>query len=143
MDADMKRAIEYLERNLYTCVLCKGEELICSHARGVRPLLELLDSGRDLRGFCAADKVVGRATAFLYRLLGVRRVHAKVLSLPAIRVLLSGGISVIGEELVLGIRNRTDTGPCPMENATANTEDPEEALAIIRETLVKLTTDNG
>ena len=29
----------------------------------------------DLRGFCAADKVIGKATAFLYVLMGVNSVY--------------------------------------------------------------------
>lgn len=138
MEADTQKAKKYLQAHGLTCVLCRGEELVTSDRRGVQPLLELLDSGRDLRGFCAADKVVGRATAFLYCLLGVRAVWARTLSIPAIRVLVSHGISVAGEDVVLGIRNRTDTGPCPMEEATQTTEDPHQALLAIRRTLEQL-----
>ena len=138
MEADTQKAKEYLQEHGLTCVLCRGEELVTSDRRGVQPLLELLDSGRDLRGFCAADKLVSRATAFLYCLLGVRAVWARTLSIPAIRVLVSHGISVAGEDVVLGIRNRTDTGPCPMEEATQTTEDPHQALHAIRQTLQDL-----
>ena len=142
MEADTQKAKEYLQERGLTCVLCRGEELVTSDRRGVLPLLELLDSGKDLRGFCAADKVVGKATAFLYCLLGVRAVWARTLSIPAIRVLVAHGISVTGEDVVIGIRNRTDTGPCPMEAATQEIEDPHRALIAIRRTLEHLRSQN-
>lgn len=60
------------------------------------------------------------------------------MSMPAIRVLVSHGISVAGEAVVPGIRNRTNTGPCPMEAATQTMEDPHQALRAIRQTLQDL-----
>ena len=138
MDRELALAKEYLDEEDCTCVLYKSGTLLSSNHRGVRPLLDFLDSGRDLRGFCAADKVVGKATAFLYCLLGVRAVHARVMSLPAVRVLVSFGISVSSDELTDGIRNRAGTGPCPMEQATKDIDDPREALEAIRKTLESL-----
>ena len=73
--SDLENAKQILLEGGYTCVLCRGKEIYTATARGVRPLVDWLDSGLDLRGFSAADKVVGRATAFLYVLLGVRTVH--------------------------------------------------------------------
>lgn len=138
MEQDLAFSKEYLLRHGCTCVLCKGEHLESSHQRGVRPLLTLLESGSDYRGFSAADKVVGRATAFLYRLLGVTQVHALVLSRPALTVLQAGNIRVSCDTLVEGIRNRDNTGPCPMEHATMDIHDPAQALQAIREALEKL-----
>ena len=100
--------------------------------------MDFLDSGRDFSGFFAADKVVGRATAFLYCLLGVRQIYAQVLSKGAQQVLEEYGIPYFYDCLVPGIRNRNDTGPCPMEAATSNFTTPQEALVAIRETLEKL-----
>ena len=74
---DLNRARALLTEGGYTCVLCRGEVFHTATHRGVKPLVDWLDSGLDLRGFSAADKVVGRATAFLYVLLGVRAVHAQ------------------------------------------------------------------
>lgn len=138
MQEDLNTAKELLVCLGYTCVLARGDEVRTSFHRGVRPLLDLLDSSEDLSGFCAADKVVGKATAFLYCLLGVRAVHAQVLSLPARQVLETYGIPCTWDRLVEGIRNRTDTGPCPMEQATGGCATPEEALTAIRSTLKNL-----
>lgn len=138
MHNDLENAKTYLERENCTCVLRKGDSLYHSRHRGVRPLLEFLDSGIDFSGFSAADKVVGKATAYLYCLLGVRAVHAGVLSDAAAEVFANAGIPFSCENRVPAIRNRTNTGLCPMETATKDIDDPHLALAAIRETLQKL-----
>jgi hypothetical protein len=138
MITDLEKAKEYLESRQASCVLCKDDRLHCSFHRGVRPLLDFLDSGEDFTGFSAADKVVGKATAFLYCLLGVKAVHAGVLSDSAAQVLAGAKIAFSCDRQVSGIRNRDNTGPCPMENATRDIEDPHEALIAIRNTLKAL-----
>lgn len=135
---DLQKAQEYLMAQGCTCVLCKGDRLVTSHRRGVAPLLELLESGEDFTGFSAADKVVGKATAMLYRLLGVKAVWARVISESAIAALREGGVEAHWERCVACIINRTGDGPCPMEAATSHLDDPRAALAAIRQTLKKL-----
>ena len=129
---DLEKAKKLLPEGGYTCVLCRGAEVHTATARGVRPLLDWLDSGLDLRGFSAADKVVGRATAFLYVLLGVRTVHALVMSTPAKEALEANGIPAFCGREVAGIINRRGDGPCPFEEAVLDITDPEEALSAIR-----------
>ena len=129
---DLEIARSHLDSGSYTCVVCKDQTLYFSTDRGVKPLLNWLDSGIDMRGFSAADKVVGRATAFLYCLLGVTAVHANVMSRPAAQVLQEKGISAHRGTLVDGIINRRGTGPCPFEAAVMDIQDPDEALTAIR-----------
>ena len=138
MHTDLQNAKAYLQQENCTCVLCKGESLFHSCHRGVRPLLDFLDSGMDFTGFSAADKVVGKATAFLYCLLGVSIVHANVLSDAAAEVFTKASIPFSCDTQVPAIRNRTNTGLCPMETATRDIDDPYLALAAIRETLKNL-----
>ena len=129
---DMEKAKKLLQEGGYTCVACKNGAVYTATQRGVRPLLNWLDEGVDLMGASVADKVVGRGAAFLYRLLGVRSVYGGVMSVPAMKVLRAGGIEAQWELLAEGIRNRDNTGPCPIEYSTAVTDDPEEAVMIIR-----------
>ena len=129
---DLEIARSHLDSGSYTCVVCKDQTLYFSTDRGVKPLLNWLDSGIDMRGFSAADKVVGRATAFLYCLLGVTAVHANVMSRPAAQVLQENGISAHWGTLVDGIINRRGTGPCPFEAAVMDIQDSDEALTAIR-----------
>ena len=48
------------------------------------------------------------------------------------------GILVSYDTLVPGIRNRENTGPCPMEYATRECQTPEQALDAIQKTLKDL-----
>lgn len=133
---DLIKARQLLADGNYTCVLCKGEAVRTSHHRGVRPLMELLDG--DVAGFSAADKVVGKATALLYCLLGIRALWAGVISDAALEVLEAHGIPVQWETRVSQIRNRQNTGRCPMEQATEHISDPQDAPAAIRAKLDEL-----
>ena len=135
---DLEIARSHLDSGSYTCVVCKDQTLYFSTDRGVKPLLNWLDSGIDMRGFSAADKVVGRATAFLYCLLGVTAVHANVMSRPAAQVLQENGISAHWGTLVDGIINRRGTGPCPFEAAVMDIQDPDEALTAIRNKMAQM-----
>ena len=129
---DLIAARNRLSQGSHTCVLCKDGVFHISDQRGVRPLVDWLDSGLDLRGFTAADKVVGRATAFLYVLLGVRTVYAHVMSTPAREVLEAAAIAAHCGREVPGIINRRGDGPCPFEKAVLDITDPALALAAIR-----------
>lgn len=135
---DLEKARSLLEKENYTCVICRGDDVITDRRRGIRPLMELLESGKDLHGYSAADKVVGKAAAFLYCLLGVKALHAGVLSVPARDVLVSAGISVEWGSLVPAIRNRAGDGFCPMETAVWDLTDPALAPDAIRIALQKL-----
>ena len=130
--SDFERAWSLLQEEGYTCVLCGGDQVFTSRLRGVKPLLSWLDQGLNLCGFSAADKVVGKAAAFLYVLLGVKEVYAQVMSVPAKSILEAHGIPNGCEVEVAAIRNRTNTGFCPMETAVWEINDPPEALAAIR-----------
>ncbi len=136
--ADLHTAAELLSQGCFTCVLRREQQTVTSTQRGVAPLLRWLENGTDLSGFSAADKVVGKAAAFLYCLLGVREVYAPVMSKAALEVLTAHGIAAHWEILADGIINRSKTGPCPMEAATGAIQDPQAALEAIRQTLLHL-----
>lgn len=138
MSHDLEYAKNLLAQTDATCVLCKGNAVYRSTQRGVVPLLAWLDNGTDLMGFSAADKVVGRGAAFLYRLLGVRAVYGKVMSVGAVKVLRAGGVDASWDNLTETIMNRQKNGPCPIELATRDIQEPENALYMIRVTLENL-----
>ena len=138
MKNDTQTALNLLIQGDFTCVVCREDICYTSTIRGVKPLLDWLDKGPSLQNFCAADKVVGRAAAFLYCLLGVSEVYAHVMSRPAAEVLTACGIHVEAGEFTDGIINRKGTGPCPFESAVMHIQNPEEALIIIREKIAAL-----
>lgn len=137
MKADLEKATDALNGD-YTCVLCKDDVVYTSTQRGVKPLVEWIDSGVDLNGFSAADKIVGKAAAFLYVLLGVKAVYAHVMSEAAIRVLSENGIECRFDTSVEKIINRANTGICPMEEAVGGVSSPNEALTAVKQKMRQL-----
>ena len=135
---DLLNARHILEEGSYTCVICRAEAVHTATARGVKPLLNWLEGGLDASGASAADKVVGKATAFLYCLLGVRAVYAQVMSRGAAKVLDAAGIEAQYGKLVPGIINRAGTGPCPFEAAVAEISTPEKALPVIHQKMIDM-----
>jgi len=136
--ADWAKARELLTDGNYTCVLKKNDTIYTNTERGVKPLVRWLTEGTDLRGFYAADKVVGKATAYLYCLLDVRAVYAHVMSRSAARALQAHGIDTAYDTLVENIINRQGTGICPFEAAVLEIDTPEQALTAIRAKMVQM-----
>lgn len=140
MTEHLQKAIELLRAESYTCVLLQNETVYTSKKRGVKPLLELLDSKVSLEGFSAADRVVGLGAAHLYLLLGVKELWAEVISQEAEALLRDHSVTVFYSEIVPYIINRQGNGRCPIETAVVRCLSSEEALECIKETLQNLQT---
>jgi len=129
---------DILEKEKYTCIVMNNDEIYSSQERGVRPLVNWLKSSCDFKGALVADKVVGKAAAFLYVLLGIKGIYSIVISEPAYLVFKKYNIIVMYDEKVPAIKNRTNTGFCPLETATLNVDDPDGAYTTIIKTLEEL-----
>lgn len=132
MNEDLQKAEELLKMSDYTCVLCKGLITCSSMERGIKPLMQWLWDGKKLAGYSAADRIVGRAAAFLYILLGVKAVYATVMSRGAIELLEENDIQVVFDTATDSIRNRTNTGMCPMEKAVLSADSAQEAFSLLQ-----------
>ncbi len=111
--------------------LVKGDCAVSYCGRGIGDLYSAVKGGADYVGYAAADKIVGRAAALLFAKLKVASVYAAVLSEGGRDVLLAHGIDCFCGELTESIINREGSGKCPMEEATENINDPDEAVAAI------------
>ena len=141
MKSDLEKAKSLLYKNFeYTCVLCKGDNVYKSTERGVKPLIAWVDAGLDFNGFQAADRIVGKAAALLYALLGVDSVYAPVMSVAGYDILRINGIEVDFDTLEKEIRNRTNTGICPMEEAVREITDPSEGLSALKQRIAQMMT---
>lgn len=136
---NLTKAKKLLLQTDNTCVLCNDEVVLTDKRRGVRPLLDLLESNTDISGFSVADKVVGKAAAFLYCLLNIKKLYTPVISQPALDVLQNAHIPVEYDVIVSAIQNRTKDGFCPMEQAVWNITEPHDAHMAICEALKALT----
>ena len=140
---DLERAKAMLSEGKYTCVLCLDNMTFTSTANGIKPLNWWLRDGCRFEGFSAADRVVGRAAAFLYVLLGVKEVYADVLSESAIGVLDQYKIKWSYGRLVKNILNRTGDDLCPMEKIALGHDDPEEAYSALKKKIAELMSANA
>ncbi len=135
MKNDTLKAQQLLHNKGYTCVLCKGNIIYTSEKRGIMPLVTWIENSVNLKGFCAADKVVGKAAAFLYVILGVSQVYADIMSEAAIYTLAHYGIQPFCNTTVKVIFHRTNTDICPMESSVKDIASPKSALAAIKQKL--------
>lgn len=118
----------------HTLCLSKDGVLILDDKRGITPLLELIASGKDVSGYSAADKVVGKAAAALFIKCGVKQLYAAVLSKGGEKLLESHGVEYVYDTLTDAIINRAGTDACPMEKAVRDIEEIEDMyVAILRE----------
>ncbi len=130
------KARRLFDDGCFTLVLSDGSRVITSTERGIKPLMNLY--GGEYSDFDAADKVIGKAAAFMYVHIGVSNVYAEVISERALEVFNRYGINTEYKTLVPAIENRTKTGFCPMEAAVWDIDDPDEALIAINNKLAEL-----
>lgn len=136
---ELSKAKKLLEDGSGTLAVVNGERSFISHERGIKPLLGLLRNNPELlKGAYIADKVTGRASAWLLVAGGVRMLYTEVLSRHATKVLEDNGIPFEYGKMTDGIVNRCGDGPCPMESATAGCSSPEQAIAAIEKKLAEL-----
>ena len=135
---DLIQAKQILSGGNFTAVLCKNEKQYTSVLRGVKPLVIWMEDKNNYYGYSAADKVVGKATAFLYLLLGVKAVFAQVISKPAIQILETQGVFVGYETVVDNIINRQGNGICPFEECVLPLNNKESAYVAICEKMKEM-----
>lgn len=134
---DLQRAKSCLTGET-TCVLCKGESLYISEKTGIAPVADWLAEGKNLTGYSAADRIVGRAAAMLFILAGVKEVYSEVMSRGAVSELERAGVACSWGTLTDRIRNRAGDGPCPMDRAVEGLTNPEACYAAIQKTRAQL-----
>lgn len=102
------------------------------YQRGVTYLFYLLSNrSQFLKGAQVADKVVGKGAAALLVEGGVEAVYADVMSKSALKLLRESGIPAFCGVMTEKIRNRTNTGFCPVETLCANLTDTHEMAMTI------------
>lgn len=134
----LTKAKQILLDNNHRLVIIKNGIITTSNERGVKALLNLLDVSTDFSGAYAADKVVGKAAAMIYVLLGIKALYASVISEGAKAIIENHGIFLEYDEVVPYIINRQGDGVCPMELAVGDEKDPEKAVEKVKIKLLQL-----
>lgn len=131
----MKELTDILhDEGLTLVVKCGNGEIHRFTQRGVKDLLTLVQERPEvLRGALVADKAVGKAAAACMIVGGVKRVHADVMSEPALALLQAQLVDAEYGQLTHHIINRDGTGWCPMELLSRDLDDPNEIVQKIKD----------
>ncbi|MBQ3419319.1 MAG: DUF1893 domain-containing protein [Erysipelotrichaceae bacterium] len=127
---NIEKAKELLKDDL-TCVLVKDDIVYTSKARGIAPVLNYLNEKVDLNSFSVADRIVGKAAAFLFVNAGIKEVYTEVLSVKGKEILEKYNIPYEYKTLVDKIINRTGDDICPMEKTVQDVDDPKIAYELL------------
>ena len=90
----------------------------------IKDIKEILkENENSLRGAIIADKVIGKVASSILTVAGVKEIYADVISEFAITVLENNNIKFEYLNKVDYIRNKDNTGMCPMENKYKDEKD--------------------
>ena len=136
----MKELIDILHDEGLTLVVKSADGTIHRYVqRGVRDLLTLVTTTPEvLHGALIADKAVGKAAAACMIVGGVKRVHADVMSEPALDLLQAHGVIAEYTTLTHHIINRAGDGWCPMEQVSRDEQDPHVIIQKVSQRLQQL-----
>lgn len=122
----------------HSICLCRHGEIIFDDGKGISPMMKFIAAGRDLRGYCAADLIVGKAAAMLFVKAGIAEVYGETMSKAGSEYLRSHGIPFSYDNLTDRIINRKGDGICPMEKAVADISDPDEGYEALKQKIAEL-----
>lgn len=135
----LQAAIDLLQAEHRTCVIVGKEETLRFTLRGIRPLTDTLkDKPQVMQGAYIADRIIGKAAAMLAVAGGAAAVYGEVMSKAGLQMLKAHGIEAQYATLTDNIRNRDNTGLCPMEQTVAALDDPQQALPALLQTIARL-----
>jgi hypothetical protein len=125
---DLQTAKTLLIQKQLTLIIVKnGETLFETKSRRISGFLNAIEQGTKLKNAAIADKVAGKAIAFLCVYSGVNAVYAETLSKTAREVFEKHGVTYEWKELVDNILDENKSDTCPFEKEAAAIIDPKEA----------------
>ena len=107
-----------------------------SFENGIKPVI--VPMCQDIAFFkdsAVADKIIGKASAMLLVLSGVKEVYTPVLSKAGKEVFERYGVPCEYDSLADYIVNRRGDGMCPMEMTVKDIDDPMEAFEALKKKL--------
>ena len=128
--------LEELKKNGYSILTSDG---YFSYDSGIKPVLFRVNDDRYFfRGKIVADKIIGKASAMLMCLSGVKEVYTVVLSKSGQKIFEDNGVPYHYEQLAEYIVNRKGDGLCPMEMTVKDVDDYELAYELLKKKVEEL-----
>lgn len=127
---DIELAKRILDSEKQAIVIVKeGRIIFSSNGKGIKPIYTALKELKDgLMGSSIADKVIGKAAAMICEYAGIKELSTKLISENAINVLENTSIIYNYEKSVPYIKNRDQSGMCPVETLSLKTNNIDELL---------------
>ena len=140
MMKDIELAKDLLKAQEKAIVIVKdGKVIFSSEGKGIKPVYTALNELKDrLQGSSAADRVVGRAAAMIYKHAGIKELSTGLISEKALDVLKNTSIVYEYDKLVPFIKNRDRSGMCPIEKLSLEACDIDDLLLKISDFLKPL-----
>lgn len=124
---NLQEAINELNLGQYTCVITQDNKVIfTSEKRGVAPLVDFIKKADLTKEYGLADKVIGKAAALLCIKANINNVYTRTISSAAKDIFDKSLILYYFDTEVDVIKNRTNTGLCPMEQLSEGVTSPDE-----------------
>lgn len=140
---DIEIAKDLLTKEHLALVIVKqGEVIFKSNEKGITPLYTAVNEIKEsMNGASVADKAIGKAAAMLCLYAGINELYTKLISEKAIDVLCETEITYQYDNKCSFIKNRNNTGMCPVETLASNTKYIEDLLYEIHEFLKSINTN--
>ena len=130
------KLLNKLKENNYALITSNG---YYSCDSGIKPVIFKLNENINyFKNLIVADKIVGKASAMLLVLSGVKEVETQILSLSGKDIFDKYHIEYHYEELVDYIINRKGNGMCPMEETVKDIDDLNEAYLALNKKIKEL-----
>jgi hypothetical protein len=131
---DLERArLRLKERNLSLVVVKNGKVIFETESHGIKGFLEAVKLfDKELAGSSVADRIVGRAIAFLCVCFQVSAVFAVTMSMEGVRIVEDHNIFYQSEKCVPTILNQKRNDICPFEKLALTFATPEETYRKLR-----------
>ena len=98
--SNIDTAKEEFSKDDYSFVIAGEGKIITNKEKGLKSVIDLIESGEDFSEYSLCDKITGRAAAFLYVLLGIEAVHAKKMAKLAVQILDRAEIEYSYDEMI-------------------------------------------
>ena len=127
--------------SLKECLIENNYSIVCTNGytssdSGIRPVIlpmcEKIDFFKDEE---VADKLIGKASAMLLVLSGVKKVYTPLISKAGMETFDRFHIPYEYDETVDFISNMKGDGMCPMEMTVQDIDDPKEAFEALKKKL--------
>jgi len=134
---DLSIAKHILKEKCLTLAIVKnGNVIFTSTERGIQPLFTIVNGSADqLIDSSVADKVTGKAAALLYKHAGIRELYTNVISEKAVGVLENTPVLFDYDLSVPYIKNRNQSGMCPVESMSSEIDNIGDLMAGISDFL--------